>query len=198
MFPSIYSLPPLWKNLEKVQASHWQVVRRETQHKLFTAVEGKMPLSIPIDRVGDLLPPIDNILESIPKSETEQGFWIDHEALQDSRTVSLWAALLPLILKADCQSIVCEVLHGLCPRSGFCALQYHPLKCICHCWHLGKEVRSGRTPLIKYFSCPRIFYQLIIWIAVWHTEWQYAIEQHTELLLGSVVCLVFFFPLIEN
>lgn len=57
------------------------------------------------------------------------------------------------------------------------------LKCICHCWHLGKAVRSGRTPLIKFFSWPRIFYQLIIWIAVIPLKNQW----NTEFLLGSVI-----------
>lgn len=32
-----------------------------------------------------------------------------------------------------------------------------PFKCISHCWHLGKEVRSGRTPLIIFFLPKSIF-----------------------------------------
>lgn len=102
-------------------------------------------------------PKFDNVLESISKSGTEQGFRIDHEVLKGSRTVSLPAALLLLILKTGCQSIVCEVLHGLFLRSVFCVLKYHPLKCICHCWHLGKAVRSGRTPLISFFPVQEYF-----------------------------------------
>lgn len=93
-------------------------------------------------------------------------------------------------LKKLVVSVVREMVHGLRLRSVFYVLRYCPLKWICHSQHLGKEVRSGRSQLMKLFSCPRTFYRLIISIAVIQLKNRW----DTELLSESVI----FFSLSEN
>lgn len=123
----------------KAQDSHCRVVSRETQPQLFSAVVGKntsINSHWPCRRSGSTK--FDNILESISKSGTDQGLWIDHEAFRAAELCLYQEHYCCWFKKIGCQSIVCEVLHLLCLRSDFCVLQYHPLKCICCCWHLGK------------------------------------------------------------
>lgn len=58
-------------------------------------------------------------------------------------------------------SVVREMVQRLRLRSVVYVHLDCSLKWICHSHRLGKEVRSGKSQLIKLFSCPRTFYRLI-------------------------------------